>query len=112
MSWSPAVDSSLIHDFEVGLSSTSNGIAPDIFPFRSSKQHSHFRLNHPDVPDGREFYVVIKSIGKSGINGLQVVNISYLVSLSVKKTTKNTTPTVPKSTRKIVVRGQIDNLNR
>jgi hypothetical protein len=49
---------------------TSNGIAPDIFPFRSSKHHSHFRLNHPDVPDGREFYVVIKSIGKSGIDGL------------------------------------------
>lgn len=75
------VDSTLIHDFEVGLSSTSNGIAPDIFPFRSSKHHSHFRLNHPDVPDGREFYVVIKSIGKSGVNGLQVVNISYLLSL-------------------------------
>ena len=79
MSWFPAVDSTLIHDFEVGLSSTSNGIAPDIFPFRSSKHHSHFRLNHPDVPDGREFYVVIKSIGKSGIDGLQVVNIAYFI---------------------------------
>ena len=81
MSWSSAVDSKLIHDFEVGLSSTSNGIAPDIFPFRSSKHHSHFRLNHPDVPNGREFYVVIKSIGKSGINGLQVINVSSLFSL-------------------------------
>ena len=79
MSWFPAVDSTLIHDFEVGLSSTSNGIAPDIFPFRSSKHHSHFRLNHPDVPDGREFYVVIESIGKSGIDGLQVVNIAYCI---------------------------------
>ena len=88
MSWSSAVDRKLIHDFEVGLSSTSNGIAPDIFPFRSSKHHSHFRLNHPDVPDGREFYVVIKSIGKSGINGLQVIYIVFILINGFKLVTR------------------------
>jgi hypothetical protein len=46
--------------------------------------HSHFVFHHKNiqircVPDGREFYVVIKSIGKSGIDGLQVVNIAYFI---------------------------------
>jgi hypothetical protein len=53
MSWSPAVNSQSIHDYEVGLSSTPNSIAPDVVIFRSSKRHNHIRFNHPDVPDGK-----------------------------------------------------------
>lgn len=72
MSWKPAIDANLIHDYEVGLSSTASSIAPDIVSFRTTKQHTHFRLNHPDVPDGKEFYIIIKSISKAGVEGLQV----------------------------------------
>ena len=76
MSWSPAVNSQSFHDYEVGLSSTPNSIAPDVVTFRSSKHHNHIRLNHPDVPDGKEFYVIIKSISKSGVEGIQVLRSS------------------------------------
>jgi hypothetical protein len=58
MSWSPAVNSQSIHDYEVGLSSTQNSISPDVVSFRSSKHHNHIRLNHPDIPDGKEFYAI------------------------------------------------------
>ncbi|CAG2200973.1 unnamed protein product [Mytilus edulis] len=73
MSWKPAIDANLIHDYEVGLSSTASSIAPDIVSFRTTKHHTHFRLNHPDVPDGKEFYIIIKSISKSGVEGLQSI---------------------------------------
>ncbi|XP_076113981.1 uncharacterized protein LOC143082265 [Mytilus galloprovincialis] len=73
MSWNPAIDANLIHDYEVGLSSTENSIAPDIVSFRTTKHHTHFRLNHPDVPDGKEFYIIIKSISKAGVEGLQSI---------------------------------------
>ena len=94
MSWKPALSDDLIYDYEVGLSSTDSGIAPDIFPFKSSKHHNHFRINHPDIPGGKEFYVIIKTISKSGVEGIQVkplfqVNIicSHLKIMTMTKIT-------------------------
>ncbi|XP_071151404.1 uncharacterized protein, partial [Mytilus edulis] len=73
MSWKSGIDYKLIHDYEVGLSSTTHSFAPDIVPFRTTKHHTHFRLNHPDVPDGKEFHVILKSISKAGVEGIQSI---------------------------------------
>ncbi|XP_063400002.1 uncharacterized protein LOC134684631 [Mytilus trossulus] len=73
MIWKSGIDYKLIHDYEVGLSSTTHSSAPDIVPFRTTKHHTHFRLNHPDVPDGKEFHVIIKSISKAGVEGIQSI---------------------------------------
>lgn len=75
MSWKSGIDDKLIHDYEVGLSSTTHSFASDIVPFRTTKHHTHFRLNHPDVPDGKEFHVILKSISKAGVEGIQVISI-------------------------------------
>lgn len=74
MSWKSTVADHLIYDYEVGLSSTENSYAPDIVPFRTSKHHTHFRINHPDVPVGKEFYIEIKTVSKSGMEGIQVMS--------------------------------------
>ncbi|VDI18543.1 Hypothetical predicted protein, partial [Mytilus galloprovincialis] len=73
MSWRSDIGDALMHDYEIGLSSTASSSAPDIVPFRSTKHHFRFRLNHPDVPDGKEFFVIIKSISKAAVEGLQSI---------------------------------------
>ena len=86
MSWKPTAVGHLIHDYQIGFSSTANSIAPDIVTFRSTKHHNHFRLNHPDVPEGKTFYIVIKSISKSGIEGIQVYPEETILMLYTIKT--------------------------
>ena len=63
-----------VHDYELGLSSTAGSPAPDILAFRSTKQHSHIHLPHADVPDGTEFYIMIKTTSKAKVEGIQVTN--------------------------------------
>ena len=77
MSWKPVVDDHLIHDYEIGISSTESSMSPDIVPFRTTKHHTHFRLNHPDVPHGKEFYIVVKTISNTGMEGMQVQLSNY-----------------------------------
>lgn len=64
-----------IYDYYIGLSSTNDNQAPDLLPFRSTKHHSHFRLSHPDLTEGTLFYVIIKSVSRANVEGIQV-NIS------------------------------------
>lgn len=61
-----------VHDYEVGFSSTPGSPAPDIMAFKSTKQHPHLNILHTDIPDGTEFYVIIKTISKANVEGIQV----------------------------------------
>lgn len=70
----PDVNQSLIGDYAVGLSSTSGSLAPDILSFQSSKQHTQILINHFGVPEGKLFFLIIKSISKSNVIGIQVSN--------------------------------------
>lgn len=65
-------DNTSVHDYEVGFSSTINSSAPDIMGFRSTKQHRWIHIMHTDIPEGTPFYIVIKSISKANVEGLQV----------------------------------------
>ncbi|CAG2198378.1 unnamed protein product [Mytilus edulis] len=71
LSWESSVDDQLIYDYQIGLSSTKSNSAPDILPFRSTKHHRHFTLNHPDLTEGTIFHIIIKAISKSGVEGIQ-----------------------------------------
>jgi hypothetical protein len=70
MTWS--TDNTSVHDYEVGFSSNNESSAPDIMAFRSSHQHRRIHVMHTDIPEGTPFYIVIKSISKSNVEGLQV----------------------------------------
>ena len=72
MSWKSGIDERLIYDYEIGLSSTKDSEAPDIFPFKSTKHHSHFRFNNPDLDEGKVFYIVLKAITKADVYKIQV----------------------------------------
>ena len=77
MTWNNGIDEDLIYNYEIGLSSTTRNRAPDIYAFSSSKHHKHCQLRNPNLVDGKEFYVVIKTIGQSGMRGYQV-NFHFL----------------------------------
>ena len=70
ISWSS--NEKLIHDYAIGLSTSAGSAAPDILAFKSTNQHRHFHLMHADLPEGRPFYLLIKTIAKSNIFGIQV----------------------------------------
>jgi len=72
LTWKAGIDESLVYDYAIGLSSTKNSPAPDIVPFKTTKHHEHFRLNNPDLQEGRIFYIVIKTTSKADVIGIQV----------------------------------------
>lgn len=72
ITWTEVEGASGIHDYEVGLSTNADSEAPDRLPFTSTKQHSHFRIPHPNVPQGTEFYVIIKAISRAGVESVTV----------------------------------------
>ncbi|XP_062616047.1 uncharacterized protein LOC134277752 [Saccostrea cucullata] len=76
LTWS--ADNTSVHDYEVGFSSTSGSSAPDIIPFRSTKQHRRIHFMHTDIPEGTPFYIVIKSISKANVEGFQFIGPCYL----------------------------------
>lgn len=80
MTWSS--DNVSVHDYEVGLASTSNNSAPDIMGFRSTKQHRKIHIMHTDLPEGTPFFIVIKSISKANVEGLQVRQMTIIFSWS------------------------------
>ncbi|CAC5360418.1 unnamed protein product [Mytilus coruscus] len=65
MSWEPVDIPAKVYDYELGFSSTSGSAAPDIMAFESTKQHAHHRVFHTNIPDGTQFYIIIKTISKS-----------------------------------------------
>ncbi|XP_052095904.1 uncharacterized protein LOC127731085 [Mytilus californianus] len=73
ISWKSGIDDVLVYDYEVGLSTTKGSAAPDIVPFKSTKHHNHFRLNNPDLDEGKLFYVIIKALSKTGVEGMQSI---------------------------------------
>lgn len=71
-SWKPIDIPAQVYDYELGFSSTPGSMAPDIMAFESTNQHAHHRVTHGNVPDGTEFYIIIKTISKSNVEGLSV----------------------------------------
>ncbi|XP_078322971.1 uncharacterized protein LOC111122905 [Crassostrea virginica] len=76
MTWSS--NNVSVHDYEVGFSSTSNSSAPDIMAFRSTKQHQRLHIMHSDLPEGTPFYIVIKTISKANVEGIQTIGPCYV----------------------------------
>ncbi|XP_063447093.1 uncharacterized protein LOC134726613 [Mytilus trossulus] len=70
MTWDSNMEE-YIYDYYIGLSSTNDNQGPDLLPFRSTKHHSHFRLSHPDLTEGTLFYVIIKSVSRANVEGIQ-----------------------------------------
>ncbi|VDI13269.1 Hypothetical predicted protein, partial [Mytilus galloprovincialis] len=71
--WKSGVAESLIHDYAIGISSTPGSMAPDINSFHSSKHHNHFRIRHSYLAEGGEFYIIVKTTSRSGIDGYQSI---------------------------------------
>jgi hypothetical protein len=85
MSWEPIDIPAMVYDYEVGFSSTAGSAAPDIMSFQSTKQHAHHRVMHGNIPDATRFYIIIKTISKSNIEGLTVINFKfYILCLFIK----------------------------
>lgn len=76
MSWVPLDIPAKVFDYEVGFSSTPGSAAPDIMAFKSTKQHAHVRVMHTNIPDGSQFFIIIKTISKSNVEGLTVRTFS------------------------------------
>ena len=74
ITWDSVDEERIVFDYEIGFASTRHSPAPDILPFRSTKHHRHIRVDNPDLAEGTLFYIVIKSISKSGLSGYQVRN--------------------------------------
>ncbi|XP_062576068.1 uncharacterized protein LOC134237945 [Saccostrea cucullata] len=62
-----------IHDYEVGLSTVAGSTAPDLLPFRSTQQHRRIHLMHTDIPEREPFYLIIKTISRSNVEGIQSI---------------------------------------
>ncbi|XP_061193435.1 uncharacterized protein LOC133201664 [Saccostrea echinata] len=76
LSWSS--NETNIHDYEVGLSTVAGSTAPDILSFRSTKQHRHIHLMHTDLPEGKPFFIIFKTISKSSVEGIQSVGPCFV----------------------------------
>jgi hypothetical protein len=72
ISWEPIDIPAKVYDYEVELSSTAGNGAPNIMGFQSTKQHAHHRVRHGNIPDATLFYIIIKTISKSNVQGLTV----------------------------------------
>ncbi|CAC5386466.1 unnamed protein product [Mytilus coruscus] len=78
MSWEPLDIPAKIFDYEVGFSSTAGSSASDIMAFQSTKQHAHARIMHTNIPDGTQFYILIKTISKSNVEGLTTLGPCFM----------------------------------
>ncbi|XP_063415906.1 uncharacterized protein LOC134697555 [Mytilus trossulus] len=78
ISWEPVDIPAKVYDYELGLSSTSGSAAPDIMAFESTKQHAHHRVVHTNIPDGTQFYIIIKTISKSNVEGLTTLGPCFM----------------------------------
>ncbi|XP_078682420.1 uncharacterized protein LOC144916894 [Branchiostoma floridae x Branchiostoma belcheri] len=73
LQWTGEDPESEIYDFEVGLSSTLSPDLPDILPFTSTNAHSHFTTYHPDLDEGKQFYLVLKAINRAQMSTTKVL---------------------------------------
>ncbi|XP_078696304.1 uncharacterized protein LOC144924691 isoform X1 [Branchiostoma floridae x Branchiostoma belcheri] len=67
-----------IYDYEVGLSSTESPDLPDILPLTSTNSHPHFSTYHPNLGEGRQFYLVIRAINRAQMETTKVLG-PYIV---------------------------------
>ncbi|XP_055997828.1 uncharacterized protein LOC125647098 [Ostrea edulis] len=78
LSWLPVDNPGSVYDYEVGFSSTKGSPAPEIMAFRSTKQHPHLHVFHTDIPDGAEFYLIIKTISKANVEAIQSIGPCFM----------------------------------
>ncbi|XP_078616232.1 uncharacterized protein LOC144884653 [Branchiostoma floridae x Branchiostoma japonicum] len=76
--WYSTDKESDIYDYEVGLSSTESPDLPDILPFTSTNSRPHFTTYHPNLGEGRQFYLVIRAINRAQIVTTKVLG-PYIV---------------------------------
>ncbi|CAH1258773.1 Hypp2075 [Branchiostoma lanceolatum] len=71
--WSGEDPESEVYDYEVGLSSTLSPDLPDIMPFTSTNAHPHFTTYHPNLDEGKQFYLVLKAINRAQMSTTKVL---------------------------------------
>ncbi|XP_078589451.1 uncharacterized protein LOC144869806 [Branchiostoma floridae x Branchiostoma japonicum] len=67
-----------IYDYQVGLSSTESPDLPNILPFTSTNSHPHFTTYHPNLGEGKQFYLVIRAINRAQIVSTKILG-PYIV---------------------------------
>ncbi|XP_035696852.1 uncharacterized protein LOC118430249 [Branchiostoma floridae] len=70
-----------IYDYEVGLSSTESPDVPDVLPFISTNSRPHFSTYHPNLGEGKQFYLVIRAINRAQMATTKVLG-PYIVDVT------------------------------
>ncbi|XP_078616240.1 uncharacterized protein LOC144884660 [Branchiostoma floridae x Branchiostoma japonicum] len=70
-----------IYDYEVGLSSTESPDVPDILPFTTTNSRPHFTTYHPNLGEGKQFYLVIRAINRAQMVTTKVLG-PYIVDVT------------------------------
>lgn len=65
-----------IYDYEIGLASTRSA-TPDKMTFTSSHKHQHVRIHYPNIWNGDEFYILVKTTAKSSRSNTQASKIIF-----------------------------------
>ncbi|XP_078578622.1 uncharacterized protein LOC144863374 [Branchiostoma floridae x Branchiostoma japonicum] len=71
--WNGEDPDSEVYDYEVGLSSTLSPDLPDFMPFTSTNAHPHFITYHPNLDEGKQFYLVLKAINRARMSTTKVL---------------------------------------
>ncbi|XP_077866322.1 uncharacterized protein LOC144354078 [Saccoglossus kowalevskii] len=71
--WIGYDDESSIFSYDVGISSTSSSLDPDVLPFTSTNGHSEFITYHPNLGEGSTFYIAIRAVNKAGLYKTEIV---------------------------------------
>ncbi|CAH1259452.1 Hypp2286 [Branchiostoma lanceolatum] len=70
-----------IYDYEVGLSSSESPDLPDILPLTSTNSRPHFSTYHPNLGEGKQFYLVIRAVNRAQIVTTKVLG-PYIVDVT------------------------------
>ncbi|XP_046575805.1 uncharacterized protein LOC124283822 [Haliotis rubra] len=74
VNWTSSDAESGIYDYQLGLmSDASREAAPDILPYTSTHHHPHYEGYHPQLSEGQQVYVAVKSINKAALHVTEVL---------------------------------------
>ncbi|CAC5390406.1 unnamed protein product [Mytilus coruscus] len=79
--WKSGVKESLIHDYAIGISSSLDGMASNIYSFQSTNHHKNFRIVHDNLEVIGNFYILVKTTSQSGVVGNQSIG-PFIVDIS------------------------------
>lgn len=73
MNWTSDDPESGIHDYEVGLATTSDNTEnPDLSPYTSTDHRAFYRVLHPSLTEGAPFYIFIRATNRADVSSIMV----------------------------------------